>query len=43
MNKVPAQLLKILCALPQRRHSNGDHIEPVVEVLAETPLRHLLL
>jgi len=29
--------------LPQRRDLDGDHLEAIVEVLAEMPLRHILL
>lgn len=41
--KVIAQVLKILGALPQGGHRDGNHIEPVVEVLPEGALRHFFL
>ena len=44
--KVPAELVgqidDILLALPQGLEGDGDHVEPVVEVLSEAALPHLL-
>src|SRR5262249_28757999 len=41
--KMLHQRRNVLAPVPQWRQGEGDHIEPVVQVLAEGPLLHRLL